>query len=200
MMRGMETRLPDPAMISITPADDDPAYKALIDELAKFEERLAETRARRQRAQALRRGVPAGRPAFERAKDLLKGGTIPALDPDRELAACDEEEFGVLRPAITELNRQIADRRGDLSLAACRKVEAQHTAAIRAMFRAIEDLNVALGVAAGIRARVKSAGYLPLESLLPAFMPPALLALNTAVGGQVWLWRQILERHGVIIS
>lgn len=189
----MRSRLTDPEAISLLSLDSDPQYRALMGELAALEERQRETTARRDRAMALRKGAVPGRSAAARAADLVRGAIIPGTDPDREIAAADEEH-AVLTKAIGELSAKIADRRGDLSLAACRKVQAEHSAALQAALRAIGDLHAAFQVAAGIRARVHAGGFDVLAHVLPDSMPPGVLALDpNNPNSQLNLWLGALE-------
>ena len=193
----MRSLKPGVAM-KIEPITRDPQYAQRITELTNLEKRRAETHKRRARALALKRGVPAGRSSVERALDLVKGGIVPSLDPDREIQACDEEEF-ILRKAIVELSQQIDDLRGDLSLTVCRRIQSEHTAHLRAAVKAIEDLNAAFRAAAEIRAKVRDAGFTSLGAVLPDGMPPAVLALGDGRDGrQVNLWKSYVELHSGI--
>jgi hypothetical protein len=109
-------RLPDPETINLPRIEKDAGYRALVDQISALEKRLDEARQRRLRAEALQRGVKPGRAPLARALDLVRGGTVAALDPVKEIAAADHEEFAILRPALMELNNQLEDLRGDLSL------------------------------------------------------------------------------------
>jgi len=191
--------LPDPDSLRIPRIEADANYAAMLNELAALEKRLDAARARRARAEAVQRGVSAGRSPLARAKDLLAGGTIPALDPPKEIAAADHEANAILRPAIFELNTKLADLRGDLSVIAGREVEPVHTQALREAYRALQYANVAFGVAAGIRARLRAAGFDPLEFITPFDVPPGAAVLGDGVsdGKQLQRWREHMVTRNV---
>ena len=177
----MRNRLIGDAMAKLERIDRDPQYAALVAELTQLERRLAETRRRRERALALKRGVGSGRTAMERAADLVKGGIVPSLDPDAEILACDEEAF-ILRNAIVAKSQKIEKLLGNLSEIICRRLESEHTAALRAAVKSIRDANASFRAAAEVRAKVRDAGYQPLGAILPDGMPPAILALGAGAG------------------
>lgn len=191
--------LTDPAFLRVEPIEADAGYATMLAELAALEKRLDATRARRERAEAVARGVPAGRSPLARAQDLVRGGTVPALDPPKELAACDHEEYTILRPAIMELNRQLADKRGDLSVIVGRQVARLHEQALREAYQALQHADVAFGVASGIRARLRAAGYDVLEFVTPGDIPPAAAVLGNGMsdGKQLHRWREHLEVRNV---
>ena len=193
--------LPDPASISIPRIESDAEYRALLDQQAALERRLAAAQQRRARAQSLARGVSPGRSPVARALDLLRGGEVPAIDPAREIEASDREIHEILRPALMALNEQLEQRRGVLSYEACKKVEAVHNDALRAAVRAMEDLNVAFSVASGIRARVRAAGFEPLEGVLFPWLPPGAAILGDGIsdGKQFLSWKNLLQLRGIKI-
>lgn len=198
-MMSKQKPLPDPASIRIDRIEADAGYAAMLAELAALEKRLDAARARRDRAEAVARGVPAGRSPLARAKDLVAGGTIPALDPPKEIAAADHEANVILRPAIMELNRQLADKRGDLSVIVGRQVGHLHEQALREAYQALQHADLAFGVAAGIRARLRAAGFDVLEFVTPGDIPPAAAVLGngTSDGKQLQRWREHLEVRNV---
>jgi hypothetical protein len=188
-------------MIQITPIDKDPQYVALTAELTQLEKRLDKALERRLRAESLQRGVPAGRSPLQRAADLLKGGQIPAMEPRREIEAADREIHEILRPAIRQLSEQLDALRGDLSWSICQKLRPEYIEALRAVRRAIEDMNTAAQVAAGIRAKIKAAGFDSLEAALPSGLPPACAVLGNGRDGlQVQRWLQYMEEHSGVRS
>jgi hypothetical protein len=190
----MKTQIPIPSI------DSDPQYAALSVELAQLEKRLAQARERRLRAEALRRGVPSGRSPLQRAKDLVRGGAIPAIDPAKEIEAADREIYEILRPAIQQLVDQLGERRGDLSLALCRKLQSEHTAELRRALAAMREMKSAFEAAVAIRSRVRAAGYDALQCALPSGMPPAAAVLGDGSDSryQAWFWLQNLELHSGI--
>jgi hypothetical protein len=201
MLTTRQKRLADPSAIAIEPIDRNPAYQQLLAELEAHQQRLKDTEARRKRAVARARGAKPERSPLARAKDLALGGQVPGFDAAAELAACEQEELQILRPAIVELTARLDDLRGDLSLNECEKLRAQHNAALIAALHAIEDLVAALDVAAGIRARVRTAGYVPLGTVLPAIAPPAVFALGDPANvgaSQSWYFKRSLERLGIL--
>jgi hypothetical protein len=184
------------AMAKIDPITANPRYATAVADLTKLEKRLAETRKRRERALALKRGVPAGRTKVERAKDLVAGAFVPAIDPDKELLACDEED-AVLRGAIVQKAQQIEEMRGNLSEIVCRRFDSEHTAALRAAIKAIQEMGTAFRVAAELRVRIRDAGYAPLETFLPGGMPPFVLTVGDGNGDgrQIDQWKRYIEMH-----
>ena len=193
--------LPDPNSLQIPRIESDPQYASLLEQQAALEKRLAAAQQRRLRAQSLARGVPPGRSPVARALDLLRGGEVPALDPAREIEAADREIHEILRPALMALSEQLEERRGTLSHEACKKVEAIHTDALRAAARAMEDLHTAFNVAVGVRARIREAGFEPLEGVLFPWLPPGAAILGDGVsdGKQFSSWRKFLEMRGIRI-
>jgi hypothetical protein len=197
----MKTKpLPDPDTINLSRIEKDAGYRALLDQISALEKRLDQARQRRLRAEALQRGVKPGRSPTARALDLLRGGTVSSADPAQEIVAADHEIYTILRPALMELGNQLADLRGDLSYAVCQKLRPLHLDALREVLACIENLNVAVRVATGIRARVREAGYDPLEGVLPsAAAPPAAFVLGDRVDQkQTWMWLRQLEIHSGI--
>ena len=181
----------------ITPIDQNPEFAALTAKLGGMEKRLAETRKRRARAEALRRGAKSGRNALERALDLTNGGSIPATTPEAELIAADQEE-AALRAGVIELSQQLESLRGDLSLAVCHRVEPEHTALLRKALAAIRDMNQAFRDAAALRARVRDLGYVSFSPILPDGVPPCALGFGDGNGDgrQLDLWLQHVRQHG----
>jgi hypothetical protein len=189
-------KLPDLARI-----DADPGYKTALAELTALEKRLAETQQRRQRAKARLRGAkPAGTP-LERAKKLLAGGQIAAVDPVDEIRAADEEEWGLLLPAIREATARLDQVASDLSFAASEKLRPIYAAAAKAALQAMTELSAALDMLGAVRARLRECGYTPSEGILPSCVPQAATILGSpdAVGSaQAWFWKDHLQRHGLI--
>ena len=173
-----------------------PEYAALIAKISEMERRLSETRRRRARAEALKRGAKSGRGELDRAMDLANGGTIPGLTPDAEIIACDEEEH-VLRRGIMQLAEQAEDMRGEISLALARRLQPEHTAHLRAAVAAIAAMNKAFADAAALRARLRDAGYMPIPAVLPDTMPPAALGLSES-SQQVQMWKAYIATHSGI--
>jgi hypothetical protein len=189
-------RLPELARI-----DTDPAYKSALAELTALEQRLAETQARRNRARARLRGAtPTGSP-LERAKKLLAGGQIGATDPVDDVRAADEEEFGILLPAIRQAAGKLDQVAGDLSFAASDRMRPAYIAAVKAALQAMSDLAAALDMLGAVRARLRELGYMPAEGILPSGAPRAAQALGSpdATGSsQAAIWREHLQRHGLL--
>ena len=153
------------------------------------------------RAKARLQGAKTGRSALARARDLLAGGTLGAADPIDDIKAADEEEFQILRPAIAEATRRLDDVHGDLSLAACQKVQPQYATALRAALQAMIDVNAALEAAGAVRPMLRARGYSVLDTQLPSGFAPAATALGdlAAVGAsQSWFWKNMPTDHGLI--
>ena len=190
-----------PKLPELARTDQHPSYRTALDQLQALEKRLSETEARRRRAQARLRGTKSPRSPLERAKDLLAGGQIGAVDPADDARACDEEEFSVLRPAIVAATAQLDDIAGNLSFAASEKLRPHYTAAVKAALQAMTDLAAALDTLAALRNRLRERGYTPSEGRLPSGIPSAATALGSpsAVGAsQAWFWLDHMQRHGVI--
>src|SRR5262249_54871511 len=152
----------------------------------------------RKRARARSAGGKPARSVVERATDLIKGGEIPGFDANAELAACDQEEFEILSPAIRELTARLDDRRADLSLAASERLQPQHYPALLAGFRAIEDLRSAYVATVGIAAQLQAAGYTVRGDLLPA-IPPSLWPWVQSISGTspAWFFEQELRKRKI---
>ena len=175
--------------------DRNPQYAALVAEVAEIERHLAKIQKRRETAHARLRGAKAARSASEMAVDIMKGAVL-AGDPRQEIQKCDEEDaimVAALRTKTAALNSLV----GDLSLTACRKLEAEHTACLRRAVAAIKEMGAAFVEAIELRAKVRDAGYQVLENTLPGGLPPFVLAIGTGEGDgrQLHQYRRYLETH-----
>jgi hypothetical protein len=189
-----------PDWVDITPIDQDSRYAAELQKLQAIEDRLAQTRARRERAKARNRGAKVQRPALERAEDLVAGGRVPAMNAATEIEACDAEDE-ILRAAIIAQNVIIEEIRGDLSLAACEKLRSRHDAAMVALLRAIEDAWAAVAASAAIVNQLRQLGYTRRDDIIVAQYPPQIIALNDPnnIGATpAALFKDHLRRHGII--
>jgi hypothetical protein len=186
---------------TLRPIDQDPRYAAALQKLVALEDRLRQTQSRREQAVARSRGERTRRTAPERAQDLLAGGRVPASTPAGELEAADEEER-ILRQAIVAQVAVLDDVRGDLTLAACRKLKPKHDAALVALLRSIEDAAAAIAASAEIHNRLIALGYFPVrQDILPAMYPPGLVALGSPdnVGNsQAWFFKEVLRKAEII--
>ena len=200
-MLSKKPRLPDPDAIALPPIGDDPAYQAALVELVALERRRAEIEQRRKTRQGkAARGKDGPQRAGEGARFAARRH-LGAADPIDDIKAADEEEFQVLRPAIAETTRRLDDMHGDLSLAACQKVQPQYATALRAALQAMIDLNAALEAAGAVRPMLRARGYSVLDTQLPSGFAPAATALGdlAAVGAsQSWFWKKMPTDHGLI--
>jgi hypothetical protein len=195
-MLSKQPKLPDPAGLAISPIGEAPEYTAALAELTALEKRLAETEKRRQRAVARLRGTKSPRNPLDRARDLLAGGQVGAVDPSDDIKACDEETFSILRPAIGAAAARLDEVHKELSYNINARLKPQYAAAVRAALDAISALLAAFESAAAIRARVREAGYTPLEHVVP----PAVTALGDPnfSGSQAWFFRNYWENRGLL--
>lgn len=186
--------------MAIAPIGDDPEYRAALAELQALEARLAETERRRQRALARLRGTKSPRNPLDRARDLLAGGVVGAVDPKDDLTACEEEQYAILRPALVAANRQLNEIAAELSFAASKQVQPAYRQALVAMFAAMQDLCAAVMAANALRARLHELGYTPSEVVLPFAVPPGLATLdpNNLGNSWAWRWKQVLLEQGVL--
>jgi hypothetical protein len=117
-----------------------------------------------------------------------------------ELAACNQEEFEILRPAIAAQAERVNDLRSDLSLAAAEKLREQHNATLLAAFRAMEDMAAAVDAMFGIAARLISAGYDLNYNVLPQLIPHQLAVHSKLVHGNstASTFKQELEKRGIL--
>jgi hypothetical protein len=193
-------QFPDPAGIAIEPIDRHPEYRAALGELEELERRLEQAEQRRNRSRAQVLGAKPSRSPLQRAKDLVAGGTIPAIDPASEQAAAAEEQK-ILRAAIIESTAKLDAIARDLSFEVSARLQPLHTAALLAVLQALDRLSEALDQAAAVRARLRAAGYAPASTLLPALAPEGaeLLGHSSAVGmTPAWRFKQALQQRGVL--
>ena len=134
----------------------------------RLERRRAEIEQRRKTRQGkAARGKDGPQRAGEGARFAGRRHRRPA-DPIDDIKAADEEEFQVLRPAIAETTRRLDDMHGDLSLAACQKVQPQYATTLRAALQAMIDDNAALEAAGAVRPMLRARGYSVLDTQLPS--------------------------------
>ena len=163
---------PDPAPGVIERIDQRPEYSAAIAELQKLENRLAETRARRERLAAalrLRGGGTSAAPTLT-AEELVAGAAEPGYSAEGELAACDNEAM-TLRRAVADQADKIAEIRGEVSLEICRQFSAANSANHRAVLAAMVTLRDAMRVTVGLHAALNAAGYQINEAAMPSHLP-----------------------------
>ncbi|HZU91963.1 MAG TPA: hypothetical protein VE993_22105 [Stellaceae bacterium] len=197
-MKSPSRRPEDPA--ALIPIRENPAYGALLGEISAHEKRLAEARRRKEQAEARRRGVKSRRNVADLAKQLVAGATVCGSDPEQQIHDA-EAEIAILWPALGELTQRLDELHGDLSLATCRVVKAEHDQALRDALAAIRGLRDALERAAAVRARVRALGYAALDAILPAIAPFGAVQLGDpdAVGASnAWLFKNELQKRGII--
>jgi hypothetical protein len=124
---------------------------------------------------------------------------VPGFDAAAEINACDQEEFEILLPATRQLTAQLDDKRSDLSLAACERLQGQYYAALLVAHRAIEDLRAAFEVTGGIAARLNSAGYTIRHDLLPP-IPHGLWPWVQSIFGTspAWVFEAELRKRKIL--
>jgi hypothetical protein len=185
----------------IRPIEEDPHYAEALAALQGLEERLRQTGARREHANARNRGGKSIRSSLDRAKDLVAGGRVRPVNAASELEACDREEFDILRPAIATQAAVLNDIRSELSLAACNRLRPEYEAAMVALLRAIEDGWAAIAAATNIGNRLRALGYTPRADILPALYPAALVTLgdpDNSGRSQAALFKEALRKHRII--
>jgi hypothetical protein len=174
----------DPAEFAIERIDLQPRYAEAMAELQKYESRLAETRARRERLSAALRVAGAGNAAAPTltADQLLAGASEPGYNTEGEFAACENEEI-TLRKKIGDLAQKIADITGDLSFEICTRFRDENAANYHAMLDAMVALQDALQASTGLHARLQAAGYRINETAMPSFMPWGVVRALNDYGG-----------------
>lgn len=182
----------------IAPLADDPDFQELTAELARIEQRRAQTEARRKAALARKSGRSSSAGLLDKARLLLDGGRVTGADPDAELAACDVETEA-LRAAEIEVRERLDEVVGRLSFEACQSVRDRHNAALRAAFEAMEGLWNAATEINRIKAEIAAAGLRPRSDVLPAPLPSAAFMLGDpqAFGTQAGDFRRWLEAEGI---
>jgi hypothetical protein len=180
------------AAMKIEPIDRDPELSRLNAELAALEHRIEETRQRRLRAEAIRRGVPARSSPMDLARSMIAGGSVPAIDPARELQACDREE-GILLRAIREVSEAIDNRRDDLSFEEASRLQPAYREILRAAFKAMQETYAAFEAATQVRRELRDAGF-GVSIILPDHVPPAVLSIGRlGEGKQLDHWKNAVE-------
>jgi hypothetical protein len=199
-MLSRQKRLPDPATINIHPIADDPQYQAALAELQILEERLAQIEKRRQRAVARQRGTKSPRSALARARDLIAGGQVEAVDPADDIRACDEERYQILAPAICAGTAKLDEISSELSFTASKKLAPLYAEALRSALEAMEALCAAFDATAAIRGRLRTLGFTPAAALLPPATLPAIATLdpNNTGNSAAWFWKRSLEEQGIL--
>lgn len=189
----------DPAEFDIPPISNDPEYSRALAEINSALEHLKEIDRRREIAVAIASGntVP-GRNVMQRARDLMAGATIPATDPARTIAACDEEAR-IIQAGIREMRAGIAEIVAEHTLAMASRFRKEVAAAYRAEVEAMRALLDAHEVVVTLMTRLKAAGYGPIETYLPSFAPwPVIQQLGTDQnGGWFWRTRKFIEENGL---
>jgi hypothetical protein len=206
-----QRQLLDPGEFDIPPITGDPAYKAAALEVAQLKQRLAETEKRRERAiNFARAGAPAtistGAADVEKAETkrksrvaaLLSGGTVLALDPQRELQAVEAEERDLLAglyDAQARLNDVVATLSHEMAL----RYAESHNESLRAAMDAIAALHDAVDCMFSLRARLMAAGYRVNSINVP--LPPLQIDYfgdAQRFGTAAWYYRAWLEKLGVL--
>jgi hypothetical protein len=179
--------------------------------VAQLKARLAETEKRRERAINFARSQapatmstgPADAQKAEakrksRVATLLAGGTVLALDPQREIEAADAEA-GDLLGELYDANAHLADVIAELSYQMSRRYKEQHAESLLAAWEAIAALNDATSCMVSLRVRLLAAGY-KTNSINPP-MPPLQIDFfgdPQRFGTPAWYYRAWLVKQGVI--
>jgi hypothetical protein len=211
LQRKPPRQLLDPGEFDIPPIADDPAYKAATALVTQLKARLAETEKRRERAINFARSQapatmstgPADAKKAEakrksRVAALLSGGTVLALDPQREIEAADAEEKDLLAE-LYDANAHLADVHATLSYEMAQRYKEEHNESLRAALDAIAALHDAADCMFSLRARLMAAGY-KVNSINPP-MPPMQLDFfgdPQRFGTASWHYRAWLVKQGVI--
>ena len=204
-------QLLDPAEFEIPPLADDPGYKAAAALVAQLKARLAETEKRRERAINFARSQaptiistgPADAKKAEakrksRVAALLSGGTVLALDPQREIEAADAEEKDLLAE-LYDANAHLADVVATRSYEVAMQYRESHAESLLAAWEAIAALNDATGCMVSLRARLLAAGYKVNSINSP--MPPVQIDYfgdPQRFGTPAWYYRAWLVKQGLI--
>jgi hypothetical protein len=145
-------------------------------------------------------GGKSPRNPLDRAKELLAGGQIGAVDPKDDIKACDEESFDVLKPAIMAATRHLDDVSAELSFQASRKVQPQYREALMAVLRGLEELIAAAAAAATVPEQLRQLGFTPNQNVLPPGVPfvPAALDPNNVGNSAPWFWKRKLAELGLL--
>jgi hypothetical protein len=209
-LRKPPRQLLDPAEFVIEPISDDPTYRAAAALVAQLKARLAETTKRRERAlayarsqapTAIRTGAADAQKETRRRSRvaaLLSGGSVQAIDPQRELEAAQREEDDLLAE-LYEANKHLADVVAELSYQMAQRYREQHAESLRAAWEAIVALHSAVDCMHSLRARLLASGFY-VNSLHPA-MPPVQLGFfgdPQRFGTEANRYRQWLEKLGVL--
>jgi hypothetical protein len=204
-------QLLDPGEFDIPPITGDPTFKAATALVAQLKARLAETEKRRERAINFARSQapatistgPADAKKAEakrksRVAALLSGGTVLALDPQREIEAVDAEEKDLLAE-LYDANAHLADTVATLSYEMAQRYRESHTESLLAALDAIAALHNAADCMFSLRARLMAAGY-KVNSINPPMPPVRLDYFGDAhrFGTAAWYYRQWLEKLGVL--
>jgi hypothetical protein len=204
-------QLLDPGEFDIPPITGDPAFKAAALEVAQLKQRLAETEKRRERAINFARarapatmstgGADAAKTEAKRKSRvaaLLSGGTVLALDPQREIEAADAEERDLLA-ALYDAQARLADVVATLSFEMSQRYKEEHNESLRAALDAIAALHDAVDCMFSLRARLMAAGY-RVNSITPPTPPVQLDFFGDPqrFGTVAWYFRGWLVKQGVI--
>jgi hypothetical protein len=158
-----------------------------------LEDRLVQTRARRDRARRANLGVKPSKTQLERAELLAAGGAIPSAAPAAESEASDAEEK-ILRDGIGALHDQRAEIVSRLTYEASLLFQRRHVAALRKIDAAFGDIHNGLADLHDIVAQLHAAGFSPSCVVLPANIPALIYRLGNPNDsrGEAWRFRQWL--------
>jgi hypothetical protein len=211
LQRKQPRQLLDPGEFDIPPITDDPAYKAAAALVDQLKARLSEAEKRRERAinfahsqapATISTGPADAQKAEAKRKSrvaaLLSGGTVLALDPQRELQAVDAEQ----KDLLTELygaQAHLADVVATLSHEMVLRHKESHAESLRAAWEAIVALHGAVDCVHSLRARLMAAGY-RVNSINPALPPVQIDYFGDPqrFGTAAWYYRAWLVKQGVI--
>lgn len=173
-----EPGTPAPSDGELPKLEEAPEFREAKAALDALDARLGKTASRREHARARLRGAKVPRSLTERAAALMSGGSVTALDPRAELAACDKEEM-ILLDAIGKARERLAEVAGELSNAACARVRAQHEEAVRRMLTGMRMAWDGLAEQMRLQSRLRAMGYTVFEHALPSRAPRGLLHLGS---------------------
>jgi len=188
-------RVASPPEPGLTPLAEQPEIAAIDARIRALENRLAQTRLRRERARRPREVAKITTPALQRAETLAAGGTIPSIQPGSEIEAADQEEK-ILRDGLVALATEREEIVSRLNYEASLGFRVRHVASIRRLDAALGDAHNALADLHAIAAELAAAGYSPSVTVLPANVPAALYRLGDPSDsrGEAWRFRQWLQK------
>jgi hypothetical protein len=186
--------LPDPAEADIPHIETNAKVIALMAELAKRKNRLAEAKQREKVAGARQKGQRPTASLADREEALLAGGSITATSPDAEKDAALEEQT-VLEAGIQKLQEKLDALKGELSFELGKRLNPINQAAhVNVLYHA-QGMHDSLQVKRVLYSRIQAAGYTLNETAMPRhdfpegskLGDPSHLTLSFAGQLRVWL-------------